>query len=126
MANTIVWFDLPVKNLEKATEFYSKLLNKNLTIVEEHGFKMAVFPHEDNSCDVAGCIYESKDDFKANDSGLLIYFDVNKHIHQAVDAAVTHGGKLIEPVTSIGPWGFRAIILDCEGHKIALHAMEEK
>jgi len=126
MANTIVWFDLPVKNLAKATEFYSKLLDKKLTSVEEHGFKMAVFPHEENSCDVAGCLYESQDNFKVNDSGLLIYFDVNKRIHQAVEAALNNGGKLLEPITPIGPWGFRAVICDCEGHKIALHAMEEK
>ncbi len=30
------------------------------------------------------------------------------------------------PIEAIGPWGFRAVIIDSEGNKIALHAMEDK
>jgi predicted enzyme related to lactoylglutathione lyase len=125
MANTIVWFDLPVKNLEVATEFYSKLLNKPLQIITEHGFKMTVFPHAEEGHDVAGCLVEDKS-AKLNDSDLLIYFDVNKRIHEAVAVAKSSGGKVIEEPHPIGPWGFRAVILDCCGNKIALHAMEDK
>ena len=125
MANTIVWFDLPVKDLEKAAEFYSKLLDKPLQIITEHGFKMAVFPHTDDSHDVAGCLVEDKN-LKPHDSNLLIYFDVNKRIHEAVAAAKSAGGNVIEEPHPIGPWGFRAVILDCCGNKIALHAMEDK
>jgi uncharacterized protein len=125
MANTIVWFDIPVKNIQRATEFYSKLLDKSLSINEEHGFKMTVFPHADNSSDVSGCLVECNES-KANDSGLLIYFDANRRIHEAVAAAKINGGKLIDDVKPIGPWGFRAVIEDCEGNKVALHAMQEK
>lgn len=122
MANTIVWFEIPVRNLESATNFYSKVLNKPLQITTEHGFKMTIFPHED--CDVGGCLYEEQN---ANaHSGLLVYFDVNTRIHDAVDEAVKHGGKLVEDITPIGPWGFRAIVLDCCGNKVALHAKVEK
>jgi predicted enzyme related to lactoylglutathione lyase len=125
VANTIVWFDIPVNNLKSATEFYSKLLNKPLQINTEHGFEITVFPHDDNSSDVAGCLYEDKTK-KLNDSDLLIYFDVNKRIHDAVAVAKTSGGKVLEEVQTIGPWGYRAVILDCCGNKIALHAMEDK
>jgi hypothetical protein len=30
--------------------------------------------------------------------------------------------KIIEPKQSIGPYGFRAIILDSEGNRLALHS----
>lgn len=123
MANTIVWFEIYVKNLESANEFYSKLLNKPLQITTEHGFKMSVFPHGDH--DVGGCLVEDKS-AKMNDSSLLVYFDVNKRIHEAVDVAKSCGGTVVEDIQQIGPWGFRAIILDCCGNKIALHAMEDK
>lgn len=125
MANTIVWFDLAVLNLERATNFYSKLLDKHLEINTEHGFKMTIFPHENDSCDVAGCLYEVSD-FVPNVSGLLIYFDVNKRIHDAISVALANGGKVVSPVEPIGPWGFRAVILDSEGNKIALHAVLER
>lgn len=129
MANTICWFDLAVKDLERARKFYSKVLDKPLEIVEHSGFTMVVFPHdekEDGSChDVAGCLYQ-KDDFVPNTSDLLIYFDVNKKIHQAVEAVTANGGKVVLPIEPIGPWGFKAVILDSEGNKVALHAMQEK
>lgn len=127
MANTICWFDLAVANLERAKTFYSKVLDKELEICTHGEFTMVVFPHsEGEEChDVAGCLYE-KPDFVANTSDLLIYFDVNKRIHEAVAAATNNGGKVVSPVEPIGPWGFRAIILDSEGNKIALHAMTEK
>lgn len=125
MANTIVWFDLPVANLERATKFYSKVLDKKLDITESHGFKMTVFPHAENSCDVAGCLYEDNN-VTPHTCGMLIYFDVNKRIHDAVTAATNNGGKVVSGVEPIGPWGFRAIVLDSEGNKIALHAVTER
>lgn len=125
MANTICWFDLAVANLERAKTFYSKILDKPLEICIEGEFTMVVFPHSDCSHDVAGCLYE-KSDFVPNNSDLLIYFDVNKRIHEAVTAVSLNGGKVVTPVEAIGPWGFRAVIIDSEGNKVALHAMEEK
>lgn len=119
MANTIVWFDLPVKNLEKATKFYSAVLGLDLQINSEYGFNMTVFPHED--CDVAGCLYEASDT-TPHQSGLLIYFDVNNKIQHAVSQVTAQGGQVIEPITEIGPWGYRAIVLDCEGNKFALYS----
>jgi uncharacterized protein len=124
MANTICWFDLAVANLERAKTFYSKVLDKQLEICTEGGFTMVVFPHSDNCSDVAGCLYE-KTDFVPNTSDLLIYFDVNKRIHKAVAEVIPNGGKVVSPVEAIGPWGFRAVILDSEGNKIALHSMEK-
>lgn len=123
MANTICWFDLAVANLERAQTFYSKVLDKQLEHCSEGGFTMAVFPHSHESNDVAGCLYE-KSDFVPNTSDLMIYFDVNKRIHKAVAEVTANGGKIVSGVEAIGPWGFRAVILDSEGNKIALHAME--
>ena len=124
MANTIVWFDLPVKNLEKMTAFYATILNQQLEISTEHDFRMTVFQHQEN--DVAGCLYETKDDIKQHDSGLLIYFNVNKRIHRAVELAASTGGVIVEPIAAIGEYGYRAVILDPEGNKVALHAVEDK
>jgi uncharacterized protein len=35
------------------------------------------------------------------------------------------GGKVVKPVHSIGPHGFRAVILDSEGNRIALHSTRD-
>jgi uncharacterized protein len=125
MSNTICWFDLPVANLKRAQDFYSKLLDKKLETTICGDFTMVVFPHNDDSNDVAGCLFEVPN-FVPNTSDLLIYFDVNKRIHAAVDAVTKNGGIIVSGIETIGPWGFRAVVLDSEGNKIALHAMEDK
>jgi len=46
-----------------------------------------------------------------------------------MDAALVeverNNGKVISPKHAIGPHGFRAIIIDSEGNKIALHSHAE-
>ena len=121
MANIIAWFDLPVANLERATKFYSAVLAKDLKITAEHGFSLTVLPHENG--EVAGCLYQAYD-FIPNTSDLLIYLDVTKRIKHAVTEVIALGGKVIEPISKIGPWGYRSIILDSEGNKLALYASD--
>jgi predicted enzyme related to lactoylglutathione lyase len=55
-----------------------------------------------------------------------VYFNANGRIKDAVDQAEKNGGKVIEPVHSIGPHGYRAILLDSEGNRIALHSVTDQ
>ena len=54
--------------------------------------------------------------------GVLVYLNVNGRLDQAIARAKEIGAKIIEGKTQIGPWGYRAIIVDSEGNKIALHS----
>ena len=36
--------------------------------------------------------------------------------------AELHGGRILEPPHSLGPHGYRALLLDSEGNRIALHS----
>lgn len=121
MSHSIVWFDLPVANLERATQFYGAILDLELEINSEHGFGMVVLPHKEG--EVAGCLYQAYD-FIPNKSDLLIYFNVEGVIKKSIEKVALHGGKVIEAVTQIGQRGYRAIILDSEGNKVALYSKE--
>jgi hypothetical protein len=35
-----------------------------------------------------------------------------------------HGGKVVVDKEPIGPYGFRAVIMDSEGNRIALHSQK--
>ena len=48
--------------------------------------------------------------------------NVDKRIRDAVIQVKKHGWKIVEPIHAIGPHGFRAIVLDNEGNRIALHS----
>lgn len=118
--NYIVWFDIPVTNLDKASQFYSEVLSTEIKPETFDGGKMGVFPHDEKS-GVAGCLFESKDS-KPSDCGPLLYFNVNGRLEEAVAAVKQNGGEILQDKHQIGPFGFRAIVKDPCGNRIALHS----
>jgi predicted enzyme related to lactoylglutathione lyase len=120
MSHTIAWFDLSVRDMARASQFYQSVLACELEAFEMEGTKCAVFPHERE--DVAGCLVE-KTEFHPSNDAMLVYFNVEGRLDQAIAEVESNGGKIIEPKKSIGPHGFRAVVLDSEGNRIALHSM---
>jgi uncharacterized protein len=120
MANTVVWFDIPVLDLDRALKFYNAVLGKTLTKQEFPGMTIGLFPHE--GTDVGGCIF-TKADEKPSAQGILVYLNVQGRLDDAVGAVEKNGGKVLQPKHQIGPHGYRAVILDSEGNRLALHSM---
>jgi predicted enzyme related to lactoylglutathione lyase len=52
--------------------------------------------------------------------GVTIYLDVAA-VQPAVDRAVAAGGKIVDPVTDIGPFGTIALIGDSDGNVVGVH-----
>jgi len=119
MANQIVWCDIPVLDLDRAVKFYSAVVGAAVKKQEFPGMTMAILPHNDG--EVSGCLFKSADD-KPSDQGLMIYLNANGRLDEAIAAVVPNGGKVLKPKHAIGPYGSRAIILDSEGNRIALHS----
>ena len=120
MSNRIVWVDIPAENLDRAIAFYSAVMGVKVSKESGHGFSMGILPHENNA--VGGCIYVPDDGARPSGSGPLIYLDATGRLKAAVDAVKSHGGEVVKDVHSIGPHGYRAVVLDSEGNRIALHA----
>ena len=78
---------------------------------------IGVIEHKEGN---GGCLVPEKAEIAAG--GILLYFNADGRIRDAVEQVVPHGGTIIEPIHSIGPHGFRAIVLDSEGNRIALHS----
>jgi predicted enzyme related to lactoylglutathione lyase len=119
MANQAVWVDIPVVDLDRAIRFYSAALGAEVKLQEYPGMRMGLLPGSDP--DVTGCLY-TKEGERPSDHGLLIYLPVQGR-HDAAEAAVLpRGGKVLQPKHQIGPYGFRTLILDSEGNRVALHS----
>jgi predicted enzyme related to lactoylglutathione lyase len=120
LANQVVWVDIPVLDLDRAVRFYSAVLGSAVRKQEYPGMAIGLLPGADP--DVTGCLF-TKDGERPSDHGLLVYLNAQGRLDQAVAAVEPNGGKVLQPKHAIGPYGFRAVILDSEGNRVALHSM---
>ena len=116
--NRAVWFDIPVADLDRAAGFYAAVLGIAVHKEECDGMSFCVLEHQDGN---GGCLVENKTEIAA-DKGLLVYLNVDNRIRDAVAQVSPHGGQVTQEIHAIGPYGYRSIVLDSEGNRIALHS----
>lgn len=118
MAHRIGWFDIPVCDLKRAVTFYTNVLAIDF---EDLGPEIPVAVMKHGPGDVAGCLFQNED-YQPSAQGALLYFSVEGRMNEAVSMVEANGGTIIEATRSIGPYGHRAVVLDSEGNRIALHS----
>lgn len=116
--NRAVWFDIPVADLDRATTFYEAVLAIPIHREKFGDFDFCVLDHKDGN---GGCLVPKPDEIAAN-GGILLYLNVEGRIQDAASKVEPNGGTMVEGVHSIGPHGFRTIIQDSEGNRLALHS----
>ena len=119
MANQIVWCDIPVLDLDWAVKFYSAVLGQTVRKQEFPGMTIGILPRNDG--EVGACLFTS-DEEKPSEKGTMIYLNANGRLDDAIAAVTANGGKLVKPKHPIGPFGFRAVVIDSEGNRVALHS----
>ena len=117
--NQAVWFDVPCVDLDRAIRFYSAVLGCQVEKEVYEDFALGLLPHETES--VGGCLAVLPDN-RPSDHGILIYLNCNGRLDSAIEAVNASGGSILEPKHPIGPLGWRAIIKDSEGNRVALHS----
>jgi predicted enzyme related to lactoylglutathione lyase len=116
--DTLCWTDIPVMNLNRAIKFYSAVLGKEVRKLSDGGAEYGLLPHEETNASGCLCV---RSDSGGVDNRPLIYLLVEGRLDEAVEAARTNGGKILRARQQIGEHGFRAVIIDSEGNRIALH-----
>lgn len=123
MPNAVNWFEIPVKNLERATKFYEKILGQKMPVMEAMGMKSAFFPADMENGSVGGCLIVGKG-YKPGASGTLVYLNGGKNLSTILSKIEKAGGEVVLPKTAIGHNGFMAHFKDTEGNKVGLHSMK--
>lgn len=116
--NRAVWFDIPVVDLERSVEFYQAVLGVPVHTESFDGFFFAVLDHKEGN---GGCLVPMPDAVQ-RDGGILLYLNVHGRIQDAVAKVCEKGGEVLEEIQPIGPHGFRALVRDSEGNRLALHS----
>jgi uncharacterized protein len=57
---------------------------------------------------------------KPSDAGVMIYLNADGRLDEALAEVTVHAGKIVHSKHAMEPFGFRAIILDTEGNRVAL------
>ncbi|MCA9214429.1 MAG: hypothetical protein KDB27_15265 [Planctomycetales bacterium] len=119
--NRAVWFDIPVADLDRAVKFYANVLAIGVSKEQFGDMSFGILDHADGN---GGCLVPRSDEI-TSDRGILIYLNVNGRIRDAVAKVADNGGMVVEDTHPIGPHGYRAIVLDSEGNRMALHSVTD-
>lgn len=120
MSNIINWFEIPVLNLERAVEFYTKIFGQELQISEMGGYKMAFFPMDGEG--VGGALTEGEG-MVPTENGVVIYLNGGEDLQPMLDRAEKAGASILVPKSMISEEiGYFAMFIDSEGNKLALHS----
>jgi uncharacterized protein len=123
MKNSINWFEIPVKNFNRAKTFYGTLFNREIEEMPHPEYKYGILPSDMQNGGVGGGIVEGPG-FEPAAKGPLIYLNGGEDLSVPLSKVEKAGGKIVLPKTAIGSNGFMAHIIDTEGNKIALHSMK--
>jgi predicted enzyme related to lactoylglutathione lyase len=117
--NPVVYFEIPVLDLDRACDFYSKVFETTLTKEVVDGYQVALFETSDESFGASGALVVG-DVYVPSQQGCCLYFGVES-IDETIARALELGGSLLYPKKSNGDLGSVAEIQDSEGNRIALH-----
>lgn len=122
-ADTLCWTDIPVTNLDRAIKFYSAVLGSDVRKLSDGKADYGLLPHDEGNASGCLCVHSDSGgvDNRPSANGPLIYLLVEGRLNDAVEAARKNGGEILRERQQIGEHGFRAVIIDSEGNRIALH-----
>lgn len=122
--NPIVWFEIYVDNMERASKFYETVLNTKLEGIPSptgDDIEMKTFPGNMDAYGANGALVKMKG-MQAGGNSTVVYFGSNDCIteEKRIEKA---GGKILNPKMSIGEHGFITLFTDTEGNMVGLHSM---
>ena len=118
--NPIVYVEIPVTDLERASRFYEEVFQFSLESTMVDGYSMALFPAAPGSSGASGALVKG-DVYVPSKSGPIVYFGT-ENIDRALERVRKAGGKILYPEKRLDGIGSVTEFEDSEGNRIALFA----
>ncbi|MEO8807769.1 MAG: VOC family protein [Burkholderiaceae bacterium] len=120
--NAINWFEIPVRNLDRAAVFYETLLASPLRRESIGASELGVFSYGDTG--VGGCLIAGEQAPAPAANGTLIYLNAKPSLDAVLARVEAAGGRITTPKVQLpGDMGYFAHITDTEGNRVGLHAL---
>lgn len=118
-SNVLNWFEIPVKDLERAKTFYESIFNMEMAKMEVGEEVLYVF--KSGSGMVSGALIKDENAISSMD-GISLYLNANPSIDSILDKIEAAGGKVLIPKRQVSPEiGYIAFFNDSEGNRLGLH-----
>lgn len=137
----ICWFEIPVKDMERAKWFYENVFDVGFDMQVFGGIQHAVFVNKrGGNFDITGALRDISENANERIFGSVIFFDVNViGIDNVLKNVEKFGGKILMPKTLLKnklkdgritiaktyidqQSGYVAYIMDTEGNKLGLYS----
>lgn len=119
------WFEIYVKDMQRAKAFYEAVLATQLEKLEssDPGMEMWAFPGAmDQGNGASGALVAMKGG-PSGGNGTVVYFSCEDCATEAGRVS-SNGGKVTQDKFPIGQYGFAALITDTEGNLIGMHSSQ--
>jgi hypothetical protein len=123
--NPVGWFEIYVRDMERAKAFYEDVLGVTLTELKQSGGSldnMWAFPMHRDGGGATGALAKMEG-APVGAGGTLVYFVCDDCGHSAMRAGEA-GGKIMKDKFSIGDYGNIALVSDLDGNIIGFHSMK--
>ena len=122
-SNPVSWFEIYVKDIERAKTFYEEVFQVRLQLLPSPApnARFLAFPGEMTAPGITGSLVQM-DGVPCGGSGTLIYFH-SEDCTTEQERIVPAGGTIHCPKMSIGQFGFVALAVDPDGNLFGLHSV---
>jgi predicted enzyme related to lactoylglutathione lyase len=117
--NPVIWFEIHVEDMGRARRFYEDVLGVTLERLNNPEIEMWAFPMEMGRVGAGGALVKMPG-VSPGGPGTLVYFSCADCAVEA-ERVTRAGGRIHQPKTSIGEYGFIALAWDTEGNMFGLH-----
>ena len=125
LSNALNWFEIPVKDFDRAKKFYEVLFNYEMPETNMGDTRMGFFLYDVQAGKVGGALVLNEL-LSPSENGSLIYLNAQPDLQIMLDRVETAGGKILKPKTVVSEeqnLGYWALMKDTEGNRVALHSM---
>ncbi len=125
MKNPIVWFEIYVNDIDRATTFYKTVFNTKLSPMSDptdQGMRMVSFGMDMSAHGSCGMLVQMPG-MDAGKNSTIVYFHSEDCVTEE-SRVVTAGGMVMKPKMSLGEYGYMSLCKDTEGNVFGLHSMQ--
>jgi predicted enzyme related to lactoylglutathione lyase len=117
MKHALTWFEIPVRDMDRAVASYERLLGTKFKRETMGGLPYAVFAYEQPG--ISGALVQ--DPKRTPGGGTLVYLNAEGELDAILARAEAAKVSVVLPKTAIGKDGFIAVFVDTEGNQVGLN-----